>query len=117
CVGAGLPALHHGLTVQATAPAGPTALNVDGLLPATVFRPDLDILSELRLEVDPAVEAPRQLGPLIDPEFHSCGSVQPHGERMLAQPDPGTNIVGRTSYGRAATILKATGYEQVRANA
>src|SRR5699024_5996435 len=75
---------------------------------------DLDILSELRLELDPAVEAPRQLGPLIDPEFHSCGSVQPHGERMLAHPEPGFYIVGMKSYGRAPTFLMATGYEQVR---
>src|SRR5699024_1709234 len=62
----GFAAGHNGLTVQATTPAGPTELNVDVLVPATGFRPDLDILSELRLELDPAVEAPRQLGPLID---------------------------------------------------
>src|SRR5699024_12356914 len=54
------------------------------------------------------------LGPLIDPEFHSCGSVQPHGERMLAHPEPGFYIGGMKSYGRAPTILMATGYEQVR---
>src|SRR5699024_10725116 len=101
-------------TVQATTPAGPTELNVDVLVPATGFRPDLDILSELRLELDPAVEAPRQLGPQIDPEFHSCGSVQPHGERILAHPEPGFYIVGMKSYGRAPTFLMATGYEQVR---
>lgn len=110
----GFAAGHNGLTVQATTPAGPTELNVDVLVPATGFRPDLDILSELRLELDPAVEAPRQLGPLIDPEFHSCGSVQPHGERMLAHPEPGFYIVGMKSYGRAPTFLMATGYEQVR---
>src|SRR5699024_8715315 len=66
------------------------------------------------LELDPAVEAPRQLGPLIDPEFHSCGSVQPHGERLLAHPEAGFYIVGMKSYGRAPTFLMATGYEQVR---
>ena len=44
------------------------------------------MLAELRLDLDPAVDAPRQLGPLIDPEFHSCGSVAPHGEAMLAHP-------------------------------
>lgn len=103
-----------GLTVVAETPSGPTQLGVDVLVPATGFRPDLSILSELRLELDPAVEAPRQLGPLIDPEFHSCGSVKPHGERVLAHPEPGLYIVGMKSYGRAPTFLMATGYEQVR---
>lgn len=89
-------------------------LTVDVLVPATGFRPDLSLLSELRLEMDPAVEAPRELGPLIDPEFHSCGSVEPHGERVLSHPEPGFYIVGMKSYGRAPTFLMATGYEQVR---
>lgn len=89
-------------------------LNVDYLVPATGFRPDLNILSELRLELDPAVEAPRQLGPLIDPEFHSCGTVSAHGEQVLAHPEPNFYIVGMKSYGRAPTFLMATGYEQVR---
>lgn len=72
------------------------------------------MLSELRLNLDPAVEAPAQLGPLIDPEFHSCGSVEPHGERVLAHPEKNFYVVGMKSYGRAPTFLMATGYEQVR---
>jgi len=103
-----------GLTVHATNVQGETRLEVDLLIPATGFRPDLSILSELRLALDPAVDAPAQLGPLIDPEFHSCGSVEPHGEKLLAHPDPGFYIVGMKSYGRAPTFLMATGYEQVR---
>ena len=55
-----------------------------------------------------------QLGPLIDPEFHACGSVEPHGERVLAHPETNIYIVGIESYGRAPTFLMATGYEQVR---
>ena len=54
------------------------------------------------------------MGPLIDAEFHSCGSVEPHGEALLAHPEPGFYIVGMKSYGRAPTFLMATGYEQVR---
>ena len=103
-----------GVDVLASTPAGDQTLAVDVVVPATGFRPDLSILSELRLELDPAVDAPRQLGPLIDAEFHSCGSVTPHGERMLAHPEPGFYIVGMKSYGRAPTFLMATGYEQVR---
>ncbi len=103
-----------GLTVRATTPTGDEELTVDLLVPATGFRPDLAMLAELRLELDPAVEAPRRLGPLIDPEFHSCGSVAPHGETLLAHPETGFYLVGTKSYGRAPTFLLATGYEQVR---
>ncbi len=102
------------LTVHASTPQGPSRLEVDLLVPATGFRPGLSILSELRLALDPAVDAPYQLGPLIDPEFHSCGSVEPHGESLLAHPETGFYIVGMKSYGRAPTFLMATGYEQVR---
>ena len=89
-------------------------IEADVLVPCTGFRPDLDILRELRLNLDPAVEAPTELGPLIDPEFHSCGTVPPHGAKLLAHPDKDFYIVGMKSYGRAPTFLLATGYEQVR---
>lgn len=89
-------------------------LEADVVVPCTGFRPDLEILRELRLNLDPAVEAPVELGPLIDPEFHSCGTVPPHGARLLAHPDKDLYIVGMKSYGRAPTFLLATGYEQVR---
>src|SRR5699024_1787951 len=110
----GFEAAGDQLRVLATGSAGPEELRVDLLVPATGFRPDLSMLAELRLELDPAVEAPRQLGPLIDPEFHSCGSVEPHGESVLSHPEAGFYIVGMKSYGRAPTFLMATGYEQVR---
>ncbi|MHA7146523.1 NAD(P)-binding protein [Arthrobacter sp. TmT3-37] len=103
-----------GLVVTASTPDGPRTIDVDVLVPATGFRPDLDILRELRLELDPAVEAPRALGPLIDPEFHSCGTVPAHGADVLAHPEKDFYLVGMKSYGRAPTFLLATGYEQVR---
>ncbi|MDQ3412889.1 MAG: NAD(P)-binding domain-containing protein, partial [Chloroflexota bacterium] len=87
---------------------------VDAVIAATGFRPDLSLLAELRLDLDPAVESPRALAPLIDPNVHSCGSVPPHGEAELRQPEPGAYIVGMKSYGRAPTFLMLTGYEQVR---
>ncbi|MFF0905046.1 UNVERIFIED_CONTAM: NAD(P)-binding domain-containing protein [Kocuria sp. CPCC 205316] len=110
----GFTSTAEGLTVRATTPTGDEELSVDLLVPATGFRPDLAMLTELRLELDPAVDAARRLGPLIDPEFHSCGSVTPHGEKLLAHPEAGFYIVGMKSYGRAPTFLMATGYEQVR---
>lgn len=102
------------LTVRASTPDGARDLEVDVLVPATGFRPDLAMLRELRLELDPAVEAPRALGPLIDPEFHSCGTVPAHGADVLAHPEKNFYMVGMKSYGRAPTFLLATGYEQVR---
>jgi thioredoxin reductase len=88
---------------------------VHQIVAATGFRPDLAILSELQLDLDPAVQAPRAIGPLIDPSFHSCGTVAPHGWRELAhETEPGFFVVGMKSYGRAPTFLITTGNEQVR---
>jgi thioredoxin reductase len=87
---------------------------VDEIVAATGFRPDLSILRELRLALDPVVESPVALAPLIDPNLHSCGSVPPHGALELAQPEKDFYVVGMKSYGRAPTFLMLTGYEQVR---
>ncbi len=87
---------------------------VDEVVVLTGFRPDLSWLSEVRLDLDPALEAPAKLAPLIDPNVHSCGTVPPHGVRELAQPEPGLFLAGMKSYGRAPTFLALTGYEQVR---
>jgi cation diffusion facilitator CzcD-associated flavoprotein CzcO len=87
---------------------------VDELIVATGFRPDLDFVRELRIQLDPAIECPVALAPLIDPDEHSCGTVRPHGARELAQDEPGFYFAGMKSYGRAPTFLMITGYEQVR---
>jgi thioredoxin reductase len=86
----------------------------DELIVATGFRPELGFLSEMRLALDPALECPPDLAPLIDPNVHSCGTVRPHGAKELAQPERGFYFAGIKSYGRAPTFLMATGYEQVR---
>ena len=72
------------------------------------------MLSEVRLRLDPWLECPTALGPLIDPNEHSCGTVRPHGARELAHPEKDFYVVGMKSYGRAPTFLLATGYEQAR---
>ena len=87
---------------------------VDELVVATGCRPDLSMLRELRLELDVVTEASKALGPLIDPNHHSCGSVPPHGAEELKHPEKGFFMVGMKSYGRAPTFLLRTGYEQVR---
>jgi len=101
-----------GLTVsnQAGRALGP----VDRIVVCAGQRPDLSMTRELRLDLDPWLESARSLGPMIDPNLHSCGSVPPHGYKELAHPEPGYFAVGIKSYGRAPTFLMATGYEQVR---
>ncbi|MCX7623535.1 MAG: NAD(P)-binding domain-containing protein [Thermomicrobium sp.] len=102
----------HGLVVRSGDRALPP---VDRIVCATGYRPDLAPLRELRLALDPVVEAPVALAPYIDPRYHSCGTVPPHGVAELAHPqEPDFFIVGLKSYGRAPTFLLRTGYEQVR---
>jgi hypothetical protein len=86
----------------------------DEIIVTTGFRPDLTLGRELRLRLDPWLEAPEQLAPLIDPNLHSCGTVYPHGAAELAHPEKDYYVVGMKSYGRAPTFLLLTGYEQVR---
>lgn len=104
-------ASNEGLLVHTGATTLPA---VDEIVVATGFRPDLRLMAELRLELDPATESPVRLAPMIDPNVHSCGTVRPHGAAELAHPDEGVFVVGMKSYGRAPTFLMLTGYEQVR---
>ena len=87
---------------------------VDEVVVVTGFRPDLTALSEIRLDLDPVLQAPRALAPLIDPNVHSCGTVYPHGAKELAQPESGFFLAGMKSYGRAPSFLALTGFEQTR---
>ena len=87
---------------------------VDEVIVNTGSRPDFSFLNEVRLRIDSATESVEALAPLIDPNLHSCGTVRPHGEVELRQPEKNFYIVGMKSYGRAPTFLMATGYEQVR---
>jgi Pyridine nucleotide-disulphide oxidoreductase len=89
-------------------------VEAEAVIAATGFRPDHTIAAELRLGLDPALESPAALAPLIDPNVHTCGTVPAHGIAELAHPEPGYVIVGMKSYGRAPTFLLATGYQQVR---
>ena len=100
----------EGETIDGLRRIGP----VDRIIAATGQRPDLSPTRELRLDLDPWLESAKALGPLIDPNVHSCGSVPPHGHRELSHPEPGFYTVGIKSYGRAPTFLLLTGYEQVR---
>ncbi|MEM9682061.1 MAG: NAD(P)-binding domain-containing protein [Pseudomonadota bacterium] len=103
-----------GLLVSGDGADEDLVLSADEMIVATGLRPDLEFLREVRLDLDPALDCPRTLAPLIDPNIHSCGTVRPHGAVELAQPEPDLFILGMKSYGRAPTFLLATGYEQAR---
>ncbi len=111
---AGVAADGAGLRVGSDINDVMSSVYADELIVSTGSRPDFAMLSELRLDLDPSVESSRALAPLIDPNLHSCGTVRPHGEAELRQPEKDFYIVGMKSYGRAPTFLMATGYEQAR---
>lgn len=104
----------NALNVHGVVRDEPVDVMVDEVIVCTGFRPDLQMLSEIRLGLDAWLECPRAIAPLIDPNEHSCGTVRPHGARELAHPEKDFYIVGMKSYGRAPTFLLATGYEQAR---
>jgi N-acetylglutamate synthase-like GNAT family acetyltransferase len=105
-----------GITVEGSDAQGQRIVlgGIDEIVCATGQRPELGLAAELRLKLDPWLESTEALGPLIDPNLHSCGTVRPHGHRELSHPEPGFYTVGVKSYGRAPTFLMATGFEQVR---
>ncbi|MFV5961851.1 NAD(P)-binding domain-containing protein [Bacillus sp. AK25] len=88
--------------------------NIDEVIANTGARPDFKFLREIRHTFDSALECVPDLADLIDPNIHSCGTVRPHGEKELRQPETNFYIIGSKSYGRAPTFLLATGYEQAR---
>lgn len=87
---------------------------VDEIISNTGSRPNLDMIREVRVDLDSSLESVFDLAELIDPNIHSCGTVRAHGEKELRHPEKDFYIVGSKSYGRAPTFLMATGYEQVR---
>jgi Pyridine nucleotide-disulphide oxidoreductase len=121
-VDAGRLQVENGFRLASVETGSPlTAIAADGrraatdeLIIATGFRPDLSFFGEVRVALDPALECPPVLAPLIDPNQHSCGTLRPHGALELAHPERDFYIAGMKSYCRAPTFLLATGYEQVR---
>ncbi|MEK3979709.1 NAD(P)-binding domain-containing protein [Psychrobacillus sp. FSL K6-2836] len=106
---------NDGIAITGESEDGEETLSpVDEIIANTGSRPDFSFEREIRLNIDTATESVEALSPLIDPNLHSCGTVRPHGEEILRQPEKDFYIVGMKSYGRAPTFLMATGYEQVR---
>lgn len=103
------------LRIIGTQDGNPSILeDIDEIVANTGARPDFAMLREIRHYFDSSLECVPELAELIDPNVHSCGTVRPHGEAELKQPENNFYVVGAKSYGRAPTFLMATGYEQVR---
>lgn len=103
-----------GLAITGALRGETLSITANELIVCTGFRPDLAMLSEVRTNVDPWLECTAALGPLIDPNEHSCGTVRAHGAKELAHPEKDFFVIGMKSYGRAPTFLLATGFEQAR---
>lgn len=104
----------HGDTLSVHAEDGREIAGVAQVFALTGFRPDTSFLREVRIALDPTLDAVAGIAADIDPNIHSCGSVPATGARQLAQPEQDLFVVGAKSYGRAPTFLALTGFEQVR---
>lgn len=92
---AGTLHVHTGVRIDRVQPAGGAlrvwaagelVADVDEVVGATGFRPDRTLLGELRTALDPALDSPAALAPLIDPNVHDCGSVPPPGAGAAVHP-------------------------------
>jgi hypothetical protein len=63
-------------------------VEADEVIAATGFRPDHTVAAELRLALEPGLESAAALGPIMDPNVHTCGTVPAHGIAELAHPNP-----------------------------
>lgn len=53
---------------------GQQVSDVDEIIVVTGFRPDFSFLSEVRLDLDPALGSARFLAELVHPDHHSCAT-------------------------------------------
>lgn len=76
------------------------------------YRPNLDFLSELPLEISPVTEGSSGLWRALA-NVTDCLSVPSVSPGDLASGEPRFHLIGAKSYGRARTFLLQTGYAQI----
>jgi len=86
-------------------PELPGSFLADEIIVATGFRPDLSMLREIRLGLDPWLECAAALGPLIDPKSAQLRHGAPAWREGARAPRKGFFIAGMKSYGRAPTFF------------
>jgi cation diffusion facilitator CzcD-associated flavoprotein CzcO len=92
-----------------------SVVEADELVVCTGFRPDLRLLRELQVELDPWLEAVAGVGRLIREAADRGQAIpQPYGAAMLLQPEENLFVAGMKSHGRAPNFFLFYGYEQVR---
>ncbi len=90
-------------------------LEGDELVVCTGFRPDLGLLRELHVNLDPWLEATAGVGQLIRQAADQGQAIpQPYGAATLVHPERNLFVVGMKSHGRAPNFFLFYGYEQVR---
>ena len=92
-----------------------SVIESDELIACTGFRPDLRLLRELQLDLDPWLEATGGVGKLIREAADRGQAIpQPYGAETLRHPEKNLFVVGMKSHGRAPNFFLFYGYEQVR---
>jgi hypothetical protein len=76
--------------------AGEERVLADTVVNSTGFRPDNDMVAELRHDLDPILGSTRALAPLIDPSQHSCCTVPRTASTSSPTPNPATTPAGRS---------------------
>ena len=92
-----------------------SVIEADELITCTGFRPDLRLLRELQLDLDPWLEATGGVGKLIREAADRGQAIpRPYGAATLRHPEHNLFVVGMKSHGRAPNFFLFYGYEQVR---
>jgi cation diffusion facilitator CzcD-associated flavoprotein CzcO len=92
-----------------------SVLEGDEVVVCTGFRPDLTLLRELHVDLDPWLEATAGVGRLIRQAVDKGQAIpEPYGAETLAHPEQNLFTVGMKSHGRAPNFFLFYGYEQVR---
>jgi hypothetical protein len=94
--------------------AGGRAGEYDVIVSMTGYRPDLNFLSELALEISPATEGAARLSRALS-GITDCLSVPRVRSEDLASGEPGFFLIGAKSYGRSRSFLIRTGLAQLEA--
>jgi hypothetical protein len=85
---------------------------VDEVIGLTGYRPDLSILSELTIRIDPATEGAAGLARALS-NVTDCLSVPAVAPEDLDSGEPGFYLAGAKSYGRSGNFLLQSGYAQL----
>jgi thioredoxin reductase len=91
-------------------------IQVDHVIAATGFRPDLSLMRELQVQTCWATEGSYKLAALLlGKSGGDCLEAPVAGAETLSHPEPGYYTLGIKSYGRRSDFLIRTGHDQIRA--